>query len=299
MHFADRLAAAVERCGNPVMLGIDPHLELLPEPFALARNPAAPRAERASVVADFCCELLELAAGRVPIVKPQSAFFEQLGADGVAAFERVVDRARELGMLVCGDVKRGDIASTAAAYARAHLAPEGVDAAGRCDAITLSPYLGPDSLEPFIEAADAADGGLFVLVRTSNPGGTAWQTPGAPSIAERVASQLTDWGASRLGESGLSNLGAVVGATHREELAVWRERLPHAWLLLPGFGAQGATAEDVAGAFRPDGLGALIASSRGIAFAHRKASGSVDWRDAASRALDEMIAALESVRLRD
>ncbi|QDU70123.1 orotidine-5'-phosphate decarboxylase [Engelhardtia mirabilis] len=292
MNFSDRLAGAVERTGNPVLLGIDPHLDLLPEEFAVARDRSARRVDRAKAVARFCLELVELAKGRVPAVKPQAAFFEELGADGVAAFEEVVDAARDASLLVVGDVKRGDIASTAAAYARAHLAENG---GGRCDAITVSPYLGADSLEPFIEAADANEGGLFVLVRTSNPGGTAWQTAGDVPIAGLVADQLTAWGAERLGECGLSNLGAVVGATQAAELAQWRERLPHAWMLLPGYGAQGAGAADVVGAFRSDGLGALVASSRGIAFAYAKdPAGAADWRGAADRALDAMIADLRS-----
>jgi len=290
MNFADRLAEAVERTGNPVLLGIDPHLDLLPAEYAVARDPSAPRAERARAMAGFCLELVELGKGRVPAVKPQAAFFEELGSDGVAAFEEVVDAARDAGLLVVGDVKRGDIASTAAAYARAHLAGHG---SGRCDAITVNPYLGADALEPFVEIADANNAGLFVLVRTSNPGGTAWQTAGDVPIAGLVGDQLTAWGAERLGECGLSNLGAVVGATHPAELALWRERLPHAWMLLPGYGAQGAGAADVVGAFRADGSGALVASSRGIAFAYRKdPAGEADWRGAADRALDAMVADL-------
>ena len=296
MLFADRLAAAVRDRGTPILLGLDPHLDLLPEEFAIARDLDAPRSERADAVATFCEQLVDVAADRVPAVKPQSAFFEQLGADGVAAFERVVAHARAAGLLVVGDVKRGDIASTAAAYARAHLAPDGTGAAGRCDAITINPYLGADSLEPFVEVADAAEGGLFVLVRTSNPGGTAWQAAGQPSFAESVADQWAAWGAERAAatESGLSNLGAVVGATHPSELAVWRARMPHAWMLLPGFGAQGATAADVAGAFRDDGLGALIASSRGIAFAYRAEGADPDWKQAASAAVDAMVADLRA-----
>jgi orotidine-5'-phosphate decarboxylase len=299
MHFADRLAEAVERRGNPILLGLDPHLDLLPEPFAVARDERAPRAERAAALLAFCSELLDAVGDRVPAVKPQSAFFEQLGADGAAAWEQVIDRARARGLLVVGDLKRGDIASTAAAYARAHLDPSGPDARGRCDAITVNPYLGADSLEPFVAAADRAQGGLFVLVRTSNPGGTAWQTAGSEPLAAKVAEQLTAWGAERLGRCGWSNLGAVVGATQARELAHWRQALPHSWLLLPGYGAQGGTAADVVPAFRADGSGALVASSRGIAFAHREDSqGRGDWKSAARRALERMVADLAAIRPR-
>src|SRR5262245_54490707 len=167
-NFADRLDAALERVHTPALVGIDPHLELLPAPFAIARDVRAPRAERAAAVEAFCKELIDLVAGSVAAVKPQSAFFEALGADGVLAWERVVAHAHAAGLLVIGDVKRSDIASTAAAYATAYL--EGLPGTPRehlCDAITLSPYLGSDSLTPFVESCARAGAGLFVLVRTS------------------------------------------------------------------------------------------------------------------------------------
>ena len=290
MNFADRLDAAIRAKGNPILLGIDPHLDLLPPEFELARDSARPRAERARWVERFCVELIDLAADVVPAVKPQSAFFEQLGADGVHAFERVVGHARHRGLVVVGDVKRGDIASTAAAYARAFLAPDDLHDTGRCDAITLSPYLGEDSLEPFVDVCEKVGAGAFVLVRTSNPGGRAWQEAGTPPLAERVASAVRVFAERTMGECGFGSIGAVVGATHAGELAGWRERLPTSFLLLPGYGAQGATAADVVPAFAGGGRGALIASSRGIAFAYRSDGGAApDWREAARRALDRMV----------
>ncbi len=290
VNFADRLDAAIARKGCPILLGIDPHLDLLPPEFEIARDPARPRAERARWVERFCVELIDLAADIVPAVKPQSAFFEQLGADGVAAFERVIDHARYKGLLVVGDVKRGDIASTAAAYARAFLAPDNLQDSGRCDAVTLSPYLGEDSLEPFVDVCEKVAGGAFVLVRTSNPGGAAWQDAGDPSPAMRVAKAVDGFAKRTLGECGLGSVGAVVGATHARELSGWRERMPRSFLLLPGYGAQGAGAADVVDAFLPGGRGALIASSRGIAFAYRSGGGAApDWKEAASRALDQMV----------
>lgn len=287
--FGDRLAAAVSEKGAPVLLGLDPHLALLPAPFDRANDAAVPVAERAAAIGDFCCELVDVCADRVPAVKPQSAFFEQLGAAGVAAFERVCDHARAAGLLVVGDVKRGDIASTAEAYARAFFTPPGD--VGRCDAITVSPYLGVDTLEPFANTAREVGGGLFVLVRTSNPGSGAWQGHGDPPVSELVARGVEELGAATVGESGFGSIGAVCGATHPDQLARWRELMPHAFLLLPGYGAQGASAKDVVTAFTPERRGAIVASSRGIAFAYRKAE-TTDWKRAASDALDAMRADL-------
>ncbi len=293
VNFADRLDQAIRAKGNPILLGIDPHLDLLPHDFEIARDPTKPRAERARWVERFCVELIDLAAEVVPAVKPQSAFFEQLGADGVQAFERVVDHARYKGLLVVGDVKRGDIASTASAYARAFLAPDDLYESGRCDAITLNPYLGEDALEPFVAVCEKVGAGAFVLVRTSNPGGSAWQDAGEPSLAEKVASAVKGFAHRTLGECGLGSIGAVVGATHREELLQWRERMPQSFLLLPGYGAQGAGPEDVVDAFLPGGRGALVASSRAIAFAYRSDGGVArDWKEAAKVALDKMAAEL-------
>ncbi len=287
MNFADRLDEAVGRVGNPCLVGIDPHLELLPDEFAVARAPSAPRAERAAALERFCLELVDVLAGRVAVVKPQSAFFEVLGADGALAWEHVVAHARDAGLLVIGDVKRNDIASTAAAYAQAYLAP----APHACDAITINPYLGTDSIEPFIDACAQYDAGLFVLVRTSNPGSHVFQGQGEPTLAERIANEVHVQGERLRGKSGLSSVGAVVGATKRAELASFRARMPETPFLLPGYGAQGASARDIVDAFlepHDRARGALVNSSRGIAFAWRKHP-TLDWKDAASRALDDMI----------
>jgi orotidine-5'-phosphate decarboxylase len=292
--FADRLDAAIARVGNPCLLGLDPHLELLPEEFALARDTAAPRAARARELERFCFELIELAAGRVPAVKPQSAFFEVFGADGALAWERVVRAARSAGLLVIGDVKRGDIASTAAAYASAYLDPlPGLERESACDAITLSPWLGRDTLEPFVAACKSTGGGLFVLVRTSNPGSAQFQRGGPPHASDLVADAVRAVGEELLGACGLSSIGAVTGATHATELAALRARMPRTPLLLPGYGAQGASARDVVPAFLPHGRGALVASSRGVAFAQRsKEHAGKPWKDAARDALTAMIADL-------
>jgi len=292
MNYADRLDLAINAKSSPCLLGLDPHLALLPEEFAIARDESAPRADRAEAVADFLCELTDLCADRVAVVKPQSAFFEVLGADGATAWERVVAHAHSRGLLVIGDVKRGDIASTAAAYATAFLEGTGdPQDPALCDAITVNPFLGSDTLEPFIEVAKRTNKGLYVLVRTSNPGSSDLQEHGDPPLVHKLCEHVTRWGADMVGECGLSSVGAVVGATHATALAELRARLPHTPLLLPGFGAQGAGPEDVKPGFSRGLSGAVVNSSRGIAFAYRKEE-SADWRGAADRAMDEMLLGL-------
>ncbi len=299
MSWADRLDAAVEQAGSPCLLGLDPHLELLPAEYGVARDVNAPRAERARALTAFCTELLDLAAGRVAAVKPQSAFFEVFGSDGWRAWEDVVRAAHARDLLVIGDVKRGDIASTAGAYATALLeGTSGADQGALCDAVTLNPYLGTDSLEPFLRACERTGKGVFVLVRTSNPSSREFQHHGQPPLWRAVAHAVERWGKQLRGACGYSAVGAVVGTTQAAELAEFRAALPHAPLLLPGYGAQGATARDLAPAFpdpRAPWRGGLVNSSRGIAFAYREAHlEGLPWKDAARRALGEMIDDLRS-----
>lgn len=303
--YADRLHAAVERTQSPVVVGLDPHLAQLPDEFAMARDPAASRAERAGAVRDFLLAIVEVAAGKVPAVKPQSAFFEVLGADGVQAFEDVVAASKEAGLLVIGDVKRGDIGSTAAAYAEAFLTGPSGEAAPwaqpyLCDAATVNPYLGSDSITPFVKACETASAGLYILVRTSNPSSAEFQAlevgGSSATVADRVADAVAGWGAETMGECGWSSIGAVVGATHPAELRALRQRMPKTPLLLPGYGAQGASATDIVGGFS-DGLhGALVNSSRGILYAGAKRP-DLHWKDAAREAMDLMAAELRDALL--
>ncbi len=303
MNWSDRLDCLVKEVGNPCLLGIDPHLDLLPEEFEGARDPKRSRAERADCLRDFCRELINLAEGRVAAVKPQSAFFEVFGADGIRAWEDVVAHAHSKGLLVIGDVKRSDISSTALAYATAML--EGVPGTPPetlCDAITVNPYLGGDSIQPFLDVCARTEKGIYVLVRTSNPGGGDLQLHGDPPVSHRVAEMVAAMGTDFLGGAGLSSVGAVVGATHRAELKDFRRMMPHTPLLLPGYGAQGASAEDVRSAF-PDAehpfRGALVNSSRGIAFAWcRPGYEGMPWRDASRKALDAMIEELSQTLTR-
>lgn len=290
MNYADRLDAAIKRTGNACVIGLDPHPALMPDEFDVCRDASADRASRARATERFLIEVIDQIKGRVPAVKPQSAFFELLGADGVAAWEHVVAAARSADLLVIGDVKRGDIASTARAYADAFLACE---TEFRCDAVTVNPYLGADSVDPFLEVCAEQGAGIYVLVRTSNPGSGLFQEHGEPRLVDRVAGEVARWGEALLGECGLSSVGAVVGATHTDELRYLRERMPRTPFLIPGYGAQGAGADEIAPGFLSGGRGALINSSRGILYAHRNpAYAGKSWKAATTAALDAMIVEL-------
>jgi orotidine-5'-phosphate decarboxylase len=302
-HFADRLAAAVAWCRNPVLVGLDPRYEQLPAGLQTADSPTMPE-KVADCFRAFCRGVLDVVAELVPAVKPQAAFFEQLGPPGMAALADVIGYARGKGLLVILDGKRSDIASTATAYAEAYL---GAQSAWRADALTVSPYLGEDSLSPFVETARKRSAGIFVLVKTSNPGGGMFQdlvADGRP-VYQHVAEYVERAARETAGNCGYGLVGAVVGATYPKQTVELRAAMPHAWFLVPGFGTQGAKAPDVAGAFDARGLGAIVNSSRAIIFAHARPEfakfGAARWQDAvgaATRAMiDELCAATPAGKL--
>ena len=295
-HFADRLVAAVRRCGNPVLVGLDPRAGSLPEPFRVEN--AADNSAVAEAYRRFCCGVIDVVAPLVPIVKPQAAFFEQIGPAGMSALADVIRYAKETGLLVILDGKRNDIGSTATAYAQGYLGETPASAWG-ADALTVSPYLGDDSLEPFVEIAKERAAGIFVLVKTSNKGGKLFQDlqiDGRP-LYRHVADLVENLAAQTTGDNRYGAVGAVAGATYPEQLVELRAAMPHCWFLVPGFGAQGAGAEEVAGAFDDEGLGAVINSSRGIIFAHsqpkyKERFGDARWQEAVEAATQDMIAQL-------
>lgn len=313
-HFADRLAAAVRRTDSALVVGLDPQARRLPTAVldpALRRYGHTARAVAAAIW-EFNRQILAAVADIVPAVKVQLAYYEAWGVAGMAALQRTILQARRLGLLVIADGKRGDIGETAEAYAQAYLRVGDVEVAGShirlqafaADALTVQPYLGSDSMAPLIAEAARSGRGLFVLVRTSNPGAREFQDlrgmpdargergsernappdPRAPadgeyaatpfslplSLCERVGLAVERWGAGNLGACGYSHVGAVVGATYPEEAARLRALLPHTWFLMPGLGAQGAAPSQVAAGFAPDGLGAVVNSSRGVIFAYEK-----------------------------
>jgi orotidine-5'-phosphate decarboxylase len=254
----------------------------------------------AEAFAAFCRGVIDVVAPLVPAVKPQAAFFEQLGPCGSAALGDLIRYARQRGLLVILDGKRNDIGSTAIAYAEGYLGPAS-SAAWGADALTVSPYLGGDSIEPFVQVATEREAGVFVLVKTSNPGGGMFQDlvcDGRP-LYRHVAAYVEAEAARTAGECGYGVAGAVVGATYPEQLSELRAEMPHAWFLVPGFGSQGGSAADVAGAFDAAGSGAIVNNSRGIIFAHSRPPyaerfGESRWQEAVEAATRDMIEQLRA-----
>ncbi len=303
-RFGDRLAAAVRTAGTPAIVGLDPRPSLLPrelrERFGLGRRPEDATSERlAEAYHAFCVGTLDVVADLVPAVKVQSAFFEALGPKGFAVQQAVIRHAKRLGLIVILDAKRGDIGSTAEAYAEAAL---GATGPWQADAVTVSPYLGPDTLEPFLRHVRAGGKGVFVLVRTSNPGAATLQEAALSdgrTVAALVADWVQAWAEETRGVCGLGSVGAVVAGTAPEALQLLRRRMPNAWFLVPGYGAQGAGANDVVVAVRDDGLGALISSSRAILQGGLKAEHvGKPWQDGVRQATEQMVAELNDAARR-
>jgi orotidine-5'-phosphate decarboxylase len=295
-HFCDRLAALVEERRSRVVLGLDPDPAAL-WPEALARfsheSDRFARANTAEAVAEHCRAAIVAAGPACVAVKLQLACFERLGAPGWEALERTIAIARDHGLLVLADGKRGDVPVTARAYAQALVGetegPFGPVSGLGVDAFTANPLLGRDSLEPLIEAAAAAGGGVFVLVRTSNPGAADLQDEGDPPLHERLAALTASIGEPYLGACGLSLVGAVTGATQPGLLARLRDLMPRAVFLLPGVGAQGGRVEDLAAAFEPHPAAGLVTASRSIVNAHAERGG--EPAAAAAAAAEELRAA--------
>jgi orotidine-5'-phosphate decarboxylase len=296
MHFADRLISAVRRVRNAVLVGIDPRPEHLPPGF-LDRFPGD-RPGVAAALEVFGRGVVDVIAPLVPAVKVQSAFYEAYGPEGVSALHRTAQHARQAGLIVLIDGKRNDIGSTAEAYARAYLGRvpvgEQSEPSWDADALTINPYLGSDGIAPFVEVAAREDKGLYVLVRTSNPSAGEFQdlvADGLP-LYRHVAARLAEWAAPYRGRTGYSLVGAVVGATYPEQLAELRKALPGVLFLVPGYGAQGGSARDVAAAFDDQGLGAMINSSRAVTFAYQRADLRArcgpDWQGAIALAVRQM-----------
>ncbi len=282
-HFTDQLSAAVLEKRSPLIVGIDPRWEQLPE--ALREDNSLEG--RAEAYRRFSIGVIEAVAEIVPAVKPQMAFFEELGPAGMLALQDVVNRAHGHGIQVVLDGKRNDIGSTAEAYARGLL---GAGSAWQADCLTVSPYLGDDSLSPFAEVARDRGAGVYVLVKTSNPGGAVWQDrliDGQP-LYRHVGEHVEQLAKMTRGEGHYGLVGAVVGATYPEQLAELRKAMPHTWFLVPGFGAQGGNAAGVAPAFDSQGLGAIVNSSRGVIFAYNRPEyasfGESAWQEAVRQA---------------
>ncbi|HEY9768089.1 MAG TPA: orotidine-5'-phosphate decarboxylase [Coleofasciculaceae cyanobacterium] len=295
--FIDRLIEQIQAKNTPCIVGLDPALSRIPDGWLQKHG-----LDRQSSIAD-CAEaiyqynlmVLDAIADLVPAVKPQSAYYELYGSAGIMALEKTIMAARDRGLLVVLDVKRGDIASTATAYAQSYLSREPIRPL-EADAITIVPYLGKDCLDPFFESATQWGKGVFVCVKTSNPGASIVQEQqiGDRYLYEIIADLIKPASDKSIGESGYSGIGAVVGATYPEAAIRLRKQLPNSLFLVPGVGAQGGGNEGIKACFNPDGLGAVVSSSRAIMYPHLY--GSVDSNQETIRqAAKELIAQVKKI----
>ena len=265
----DKLVSKIQKLNAPIVVGLDPNLAFVPDhikkQFEGIQDPMEAAAESIFLfnkgIVDAVCDL-------IPAVKPQIAMYEQFGVPGLRAFQKTVEYCHEKDLVVIGDIKRGDIGSTSEAYARGHI---GNASPFNEDFVTLNPYMGSDSVKPFINYAKPDKKGVFILVKTSNPSSGEFQDQkiGDRTLFEMVADKVNEWGSDYVGECGYSYVGAVVGATYPEQAALVRRLMPKAYILVPGYGAQGATAKDILPNFNEDGLGAIVNSSRGIIAAYK------------------------------
>ena len=265
----DKLVSKIQKLNAPIVVGLDPNLAFVPDhikkQFEGIQDPMEAAAESIFL---FNKGIVDAVFDLIPAVKPQIAMYEQFGVPGLRAFQKTVEYCHEKDLVVIGDIKRGDIGSTSEAYARGHI---GNASPFNEDFVTLNPYMGSDSVKPFINYAKPDKKGVFILVKTSNPSSGEFQDQkiGDRALFELVADKVNEWGSDYVGECGYSYVGAVVGATYPEQAALVRKLMPKAYILVPGYGAQGATAKDILPNFNEDGLGAIVNSSRGIIAAYK------------------------------
>lgn len=273
----DVLIDKINALNNPTVVGLDPRLSYIPD--FIKEECVLKSGDNPEGVAEafflYNKMIIDEIKDIVPAVKPQIAMYEQYGPAGIDAFIKTVNYAKEQGLIVIGDIKRGDIQSTAEAYSDGHIGEVPTErnkfTIYNEDFITLNPYLGGDSISPYLDNCKKYDKGLFILVKTSNPKSSDIQNlvSGDKKVYEHVGLLVKSWGEDFVGRYGFSQIGAVVGATHKEEAEVLRKLLPNVFFLVPGYGAQGATAEDLAVCFNKDGIGSIVNSSRGIILAYK------------------------------
>ena len=301
-----KLIEKIQKTKAPICVGLDPMLSYIPE--HVTKKAFAEFGETlegaAEAIWQFNKEIVDATCDLIPSVKPQIAMYEQFGLPGLAAYDKTVKYCQEKGLIVIGDVKRGDIGSTSAAYATGHLGTVQVGSQTlsgfNTEYITVNPYLGTDGVKPFVDVCNQCDRGIFVLVKTSNPSSGEFQDrliDGRP-LYELVAEKVVEWGDASM-DGAYSNVGAVVGATYPEMSKVLRKLMPRTYFLVPGYGAQGGTAEDLKYCFNEDGLGAVVNSSRGIIAAYKKETyakfGPEHFGEASRQAVIDMSADINSV----
>lgn len=301
-----QLIEKIQKTKAPICVGLDPMLNYIPE--HILKKSFGDFGETLEGAADaiwnFNKEIVDHTFDLIPSVKPQIAMYEQFGIEGLKVYEKTVRYCQDKGLLVIGDAKRGDIGSTSAAYATAHLGKvkvgNSVCTAFNTEFLTVNPYLGTDGVKPFVDVCKAEDKGLFVLVKTSNPSSGEFQdklVDGRP-VYELVADKVVEWGADCM-DGAYSNVGAVVGATYPEMSAILRKLMPNTYFLVPGYGAQGGIAKDLKPCFNEDGLGAIVNSSRGIIAAYKQEKyarfGAEHFAEASRQAVLDMVADINSV----
>lgn len=297
----NKLVENIKKTGAPIVVGLDPMLNYIPEHVKKkAYEESGETLEGAAeAIWQFNREIVDKTYDLIPAVKPQIAMYEQFGVPGLAAFKKTVDYCKEKGLVVIGDIKRGDIGSTSAAYAAGHLGKVQVGSRTYMpfdeDFVTVNPYLGSDGVNPFLDVCREEKKGVFVLVKTSNPSSGEFQDQlmeGRP-LYELVGEKVAAWGETHMGED-YSYVGAVVGATYPEMGKVLRKIMPKAYILVPGYGAQGGKGKDLVHFFNEDGLGAIVNSSRGIIAAYRQEKyasiGEANYGDASRAAVEDMAA---------
>lgn len=302
----NQLITKIQKTKAPICVGLDPMLSYIPEHIqkkSFQEFGETPEGA-ADAVWQFNKEIIDKTFDLIPAVKPQIAMYEQFGIEGLKAFQKTVDYCREKGLIVIGDIKRGDIGSTSEAYAVGHLGRVKIGSREFSgfheDFATVNPYLGTDGIKPFIDVCKKEDKGLFILVKTSNPSSGEFQDQlinGRP-LYELVGEKVAEWGETHMGDA-YSYVGAVVGATYPEMSKILRKLMPRTYFLVPGYGAQGGTAEDLRHCFHEDGLGAIVNSSRGIIAAYKQEAyqkfGGENFADASRAAVVDMIADINRV----
>ena len=308
----DKLIEKIQKTGAPIVVGLDPMMKFVPD--HIKKTAFTQKGETLEGAAEavwlYNKEIIDKTYDLIQAVKPQIAMYEQFGIPGLCAFERTVAYCKEKGLVVIGDIKRGDIGSTSAAYAAAHLGKVQVGSS-LCagfdeDFVTVNPYLGSDGVQPFIDVCREEQKGIFVLVKTSNPSSGEFQdrmvstgdiTFSEQALYELVGMKVEEWGGQLMGRKGYSSVGAVVGATYPEQGKVLRKVMPHAFILVPGYGAQGASGKDLIHFFDENRLGAIVNSSRGIIAAYQNekysAFGAENFADASRQAVLDMIADID------
>ena len=296
----DRLIEKIKQTNNPTVMGLDPRFEMLPS--CLTEKYPHTLEGVSKAIVEFNKQLIDATYDIIPAVKPQIAFYEMFGISGMEAFKETCDYAKEKGMVVIADIKRGDIGSTASGYSNAFLGRTSIgekqEAIFDVDFITVNPYMGTDCVKPFIEDCKKYNKGIFILVKTSNPSSGELQDlklETGEEIYIRVADLAENWGEDLRGEYGYSSVAAVVGATYPKQLEDLRKKEPHTFFLIPGYGAQGGKAEDIALAFDENGIGGIVNASRSLMCAYK----SDRWKDQFKQKDYAKATRAEAIRMRD